>query len=162
MDEISIDFYHESLILSAILEAFVYCDEYLVPNLNTWVFAFIEKGLFHRVTLSYYNKCVAKLYSLGLIEIRGNVENANTIISITKAGKDAVQNQTFASLSQTALFNYQANEINKATLKINEDTLRLNNKMKRLSCATLITAVVSAFVSILALIISIRGNCCLI
>ena len=59
--EISIDFYHESLILSAILEAFIYCDEYSYTVLNNWVFSFIDDELLHKVTITYYNKCFVKL-----------------------------------------------------------------------------------------------------
>lgn len=158
-EEISIDFYHESLLLSAILEAFVYSDEYLFPDLNTWVFTYIENGLLHTVTMAYYNKCITKLYSIGLIDICGKNGNSDTIIRITEAGKAAIQNQIFSSLAQATLYNYQASVLNKRTYELNKGTLKLNKSIKKLSCATLITAVVSAIVSIIALIITIHNNC---
>ena len=157
--EISIDFYHESLILSAILEAFIYCDEYSYTALNNWVFSFIDDELLHKVTITYYNKCFIKLSSLGLIDIidlTGKGDNNSTIVKITEAGKVALQNQTFASLAQSILFNYQATLLNEETVQLTKTTVHLNEQIKWLTCAALLTAVVSAVVSIIALIISLK------
>ena len=145
MKEIALRFYQESLILSAILEAFVYNESYSFANLNKWVFDYVDKDFMWEISVPYYNMCVAKLCNIGLLKAVFQDENDNNPnITITDKGKEALRQQTYANLAQSALFNYQAG-------KMNEQSVELNKSIKKLTAVSVIVSVAALLVAIVAL-----------
>ncbi len=142
MKEIALRFYQENLILSAILEAFVYIESYSFANLNKWVFDYVDKDFMWEVSVPYYNMCVAKLCNIGLLKaVFQDEHDNNPNITITDQGKEALRQQTYANLAQSSLFNYQAS-------LFNEQSVKLNKQIKWIT-------VVSAFVAFAALVVAI-------
>lgn len=139
--------YQESLILSAIMEAFVFKEEYMFKDLNEWVFNYIDKDFIWDVSVPYYNMCVAKLCNLGLLQVLMKDEkDRNPSFQITKEGKESLRQQSFANLAQSSLYNYQA-------CKLNEQSITLNKTIKRLTLASVIVASAALIVAIIALFI---------
>lgn len=152
MKEIALRFYQESLILSAILEAFVYNESYSFANLNKWVFDYVDKDFMWEVSVPYYNMCVAKLCNIGLLKAVFQDENDNNPkITITDKGKEALRQQTYANLAQSALFNYQAGKMNEQSVKMNEQSVELNKSIKKLTAVSVIVSVAALLVAIVAL-----------
>lgn len=150
--EISKRFYQESLIQSAILEAFVYKERYCFADLNKWVFNYVDNDFIWDVSIPYYNLCVAKLCNVGLLNAEFKNENDNNpYISITDQGQNALRQQTYANLAQSALFNFQASQINEQSVKMNEQSVELNKTIKRLTAVSVIVSVVALLVAIAAL-----------
>lgn len=150
--EISKRFYQESLILSAILEAFVYQERYCFADLNKWVFNYVDNDFIWDVSIPYYNMCVAKLCNVGLLSSEFKNENDNNpYISITDQGKEALKQQTYANLAQSALFNYQASKMNELSVKMNEQSVELNKTIKRLTAASVVVAFAALIVAVIAL-----------
>lgn len=122
--EIAKRFYQENLILSAILEAFVYKEKYCFSDLNKWVFNYVDNEFIWDVSIPYYNICVAKLCNIGFLKAEfQDTRDSNPSITITDQGRDALRQQTFANLAQSSLFNYQAS-------LSNEQSVKLNNQIK--------------------------------
>ena len=132
--EIAKRFYQENLILSAILEAFVYKEKYCFSDLNKWVFNYVDNEFIWDVSIPYYKMCVAKLCNIGFLkaEFQDTSDN-NLCLTITDQGRDALRQQTFANLAQSSLYNYQASLSNEQSVKLN----------RQIKCIT----VVSAFVA---------------
>lgn len=144
--EIALRFYQENLILSAILDAFVYKENYYFVDLNKWVFDYVDKDFIWEVSIPYYNRCVAKLCNIGLLKAESNDEkDINPKISITDEGKNALRQQTYANLAQSSLFNYQAS-------LSNEESVKLNKQIKWITVTSVIVSVLALFVAIIALL----------
>lgn len=144
--EIALRFYQENLILSAILEAFVYKDNYFFVDLNKWVFDYIDKDFIWEVSIPYYNGCVAKLCNTGLLKAEFKADkDINPEISITEEGKSALRQQTYANLAQSSLYNYQAS-------LSNEESVKLNRQIKWITVMSVIVSVAALFVAIIALL----------
>lgn len=148
--EIAKRFYQENLILSAILEAFVYKEKYCFSDLNKWVFNYVDNDFIWDVSIPYYNMCMAKLCNNGLLKAEfQDTSDSNPSITITDQGRDALRQQTFANLAQSSLFNYQASLSNEQSVKLN----------RQIKCIT----VVSAFVAFAALVVAVtalfKDNC---
>ena len=145
IEEIAKRFYQENLILSAILEAFVYKEKYSFSDLNKWVFNYVENKFKWDLSVSYYNLCVAKLCNIGLLKAEFQDEHdCNPFFSITEEGRDALRQQTFANLAQSSLFNYQAS-------LSNEQSVKLNNQIKRITVASVLVAFAALVVAVIAL-----------
>lgn len=144
--EIAIRFYQENLMLSAILEAFVYKDNYFFVDLNKWVFDYIDKDFIWEVSIPYYNGRVAKLCNTGLLKAEfKDDKDINPEISITEEGKSALRQQTYANLAQSSLYNYQAS-------LSNEESVKLNRQIKWITVMSVIVSVAALFVAIIALL----------
>lgn len=142
--------YQESLILSAVMEAFVFKEEYVFKDLNEWVFNYIDKDFIWGVSVPYYNMCVAKLCNLGLLQAFMNDEkDRNPKFRITKEGKESLRQQSFANLAQSSLYNYQA-------CKLNEQSVELNKIIKKLTRASVIIASAALVVALIALFTNCR------
>ncbi|MBR4786926.1 MAG: hypothetical protein IK013_03475 [Bacteroidales bacterium] len=149
ISEISQRVYQENLILSAIIEAFVFKKEYKFNELNTWVFNYVDKDFIWDVSVPYYRMCIAKLCKLQLLnETKENEEDNNPHYTITDKGMDSLREQIFSNLAQSSLYNYQAS-------KMNEQSISINKSIKRITWGALITAIVSAVISLLALTFTI-------
>ena len=144
--EIAIRFYQENLILSAILEAFVYKDKYRFADLNKWVFDYIDKDFIWDLSIPYYHMCVTKLCNIGLLkEEFKDKEDFNPEISITGEGKCALRQQTYANLAQSSLFNYQASLSNEVSVK-------LNRQIKWITRTSVLVSICALAVAIIALL----------
>lgn len=145
--DISQRVYQENLILSAILEAFVFKEEYMFKDLNEWVFNYIDKDFIWDVSVPYYKMCVAKLCNLGLLQVfMDDEKDRNPKFQITKEGKESLRQQSFANLAQSSLYNFQA-------CKLNEQSVSLNKTIKKLTQASVIVASAALIVAIIALFI---------
>ena len=139
IEEIAKRFYQEHLILSAILEAFVYKEKYSFSDLNKWVFNYVENKFKWDLSVSYYNLCVAKLCNISLLKAEFQDEHdCNPFFSITEEGRDALRQQTFANLAQSSLFNYQASSLNK--------------QIKRITIASVVVALATLAVAFMTLL----------
>lgn len=149
ISEISQRVYQENLFLSAIMEAFVFKKEYRFDELNTWVFNYVDKDFIWEVSVPYYRMCIDKLCILQLLnETKENEEDNNPHYTITDKGMDSLREQIFSNLAQSSLYNYQAS-------KMNEQSISINKSIKRITWGALITAIVSAVISLLALTFTI-------
>jgi hypothetical protein len=147
--EISQRIYQENLILSAIMEAFVFKEEYYFKDMNEWVFNYADKEFVWDVSVPYYKMCVAKLCNLKLLEaIYQTEDDKNPLFKITSNGRESLRQQTFANLAQSSLFNYQA-------CNTNEQSVKINSSIRSITWGALIVAVVSAMIALAALFISI-------
>jgi len=150
ISEISQQVYQENLLLSTIMEAFVFKKEYRFSELNTWVFNFVDKDFIWDVSIPYYSMCIDKLCILQLLnETKENEEDNNPLYTITDKGMDSLREQIFSNLAQSSLYNYQAS-------KMNEQSISINKSIKRITWGALITAIVSALIALLALVFTIR------
>lgn len=148
--EIAKRFYQENLILSAILEAFVYKEKYCFSDLNKWVFNYVDNEFIWDVSIPYYNICVAKLCNIGFLKAEfQDTRDSNPSITITDQGRDALMQQTFATLAQSSLFNYQAS-------LSNEQSVKLNNQIKWITVASAFVAFAALVVAVIALF---KDNC---
>ena len=138
-------FYQENLILSAILEAFVYKEKYCFSDLNKWVFNYVDNDFIWDVSIPYYNMCVAKLCIIGFLKAEfQNTSDNNPSLTITGQGRDALRQQTFSNLAQSSLFNYQAG-------LSNEQSVKLNKQIKRITVASVLVAFAALVVAVIAL-----------
>lgn len=145
MKDIALRFYQENLILSAILEAFVYKNSYSFADLNKWVFNYVDKDFMWEVSVPYYHMCVAKLCNIDLLKAEFKDEGDNNPnITITDQGLEELRQQTYANLAQSALFNYQAS-------KLNEQSVELNKTIKWLTAASVAVAFAALIVAVIAL-----------
>ena len=148
--EIAKRFYQENLILSAILEAFVYKEKYCFSDLNKWVFNYVDNEFIWDVSIPYYNICVAKLCNIGFLKAEfQDTRDSNPSITITDQGRDALRQQTFANLAQSSLFNYQASLSNEQSVKLN----------RQIKCITVVSAFVAFAALVVAVIALFKDNC---
>lgn len=144
INTIARNFYQEYSILAAILEAFVILDKWHVSSLNKWVFSYVDKTFYPKMTVIQYKLYIQKLCRLGLIEeIKEDEQDGKDVVyRITERGLDALRQQTFSNMAQTALFNYQASMANNEALKINK-------KIRLLTILAVGIAVVSLLITII-------------
>lgn len=137
------NFYQEYSILAAILEAFVILDKWHVSSLNKWVFSYVDKAFYPKMTVIQYELYIRKLCRLGLIEEeKGDEPNGKDVVySITERGLEALRQQTFSNMAQTALFNYQASIAN-------DEALKTNKKIRILTILAVVIAILSMLLSI--------------
>lgn len=148
--EIAKRFYQENLILSAILEAYVYKEKYCFSDLNKWVFNYVDNDFIWDVSIPYYNMCMAKLCNNGLLKAEfQDTSDSNPSITITDKGRDALRQQTFANLAQSSLFNYQASLSNEQSVKLN----------RQIKCITVVSAFVAFAALVVAVIALFKDNC---
>lgn len=138
------NFYQEYSILAAILEAFVILDKWHVSSLNKWVFSYVDKTFYPKMTVIQYELYLHKLCRLGLIEeIKEDEQDGkNVVYRITERGLDALRQQTFSNMAQTALFNYQASIAN-------DEALKINKKIRVLTFFAVGIAIISMLLSII-------------
>lgn len=143
--ELSTRYYHEYLILDAILEAFVYKNTYKFSELNKWVFSFGDNKFYYDVSVPFYETCIWKSCSLGYIEIISEKDVSDPEFELTEEGLKALQNQTLSSLAQSTLYNYQAS-------LANEKSIELNHQIKKLTHIALIFAIFSSLLTFVSCI----------
>lgn len=150
--ELSTRYYHEYLILDAILEAFVYKNTYKFSELNKWVFSYGDKKFYYDVSIPFYEACIWKLCSLGDIKIISEKDNPDPEFELTEEGLKALQNQTFSTLAQSTLYNYQASLANDKNNELTNQSVELNHRIKKLTGIALIFAIFSSLLTLLSCI----------
>lgn len=141
-EEIAERYYTETMLLSAILEAFVFESELEYKEINKFVFNYTDKAFIWEVSLPDYFKCLTKLCCLGLLRVV-NEDKYNPVFAITEEGYVALRQQTYSNLAQTALFNLLTQRLNDKSLALNERTVRQNRMMLYVAVASAIVAVIS-------------------
>ncbi len=149
-EEIAKEFYSQTMLLSAILEAFVTQKELEYKDINKFVFNFTDKAFILDVSIPHYHSCLTKLCSIGLLKIEKQ-DKYNPTFSITKEGYTALQQQTYSNLAQSALFNLRTQQLNDQTLELNKQSVRLNKIM-------LAVAILSAIVAVISVITAVCGS----
>lgn len=139
-EEIAKSYYEETMLLSAILESFVYRQEQEYRDINKFVFNYTDKAFIWDVPVTKYHLCIMKLTMLGLVNVTKE-DKVNPSFAITDDGYSALRQQTYSNLAQSALFNLQSQ--------------RINDKMLGLSKNMLAVAVASAVVAIVSVVIAI-------
>ena len=152
--ELSTRFYHEYLILDAILEAFVYKDTYKFSELNKWVFSYGDKKFYYDVSVPFYEACIWKLCSLGFIKMISETTDSDPEFILTKEGLEALKNQIFSSLSQSTLYNYQASLANEKSIELANQSVEINHQIKKLTRITLFFAICGTLLTLFGCIIS--------
>lgn len=137
-DQMSESLYRENIILSTVLESFVHAEHQTFKEMNEYVFKLMDKKFVWEVSIPFYELCVGKLLRLGLIAITDKTDEFNPSLSITEDGIRSLQQQTFASLAQTALYNEQSKQ--------------LNTKILVVAVCSMIVAIASIFISLIGLI----------
>ena len=141
-EEIAKMYYTETMLMSAILEAFVFNSELEYKEINKFVFNFTDKGFMWDLALPDYFKCLSKLCSLELLKIVKE-DKYNPVFAITDYGNSALRQQTYANLAQTALFNLLTQQLNDKSLALNERAVRQNRMMLYVAVASAVVAVIS-------------------
>ena len=153
--ELSTRFYHEYLILDAILEAFVYKDTYRFSELNKWVYSYGDKKFYSDVSVPFYEACIWKLCSLGFVKMVSEKDVPDPEFILTDEGLKALQNQVFSNLAQSTLYNYQASKANEKSIELANQSVEINHRIKKLTRIALFIAVCSALLTFFSCIIGL-------
>ena len=148
-EEIASDYYVETMLMSAILEAFVTAPELEYKDINKFVFNYTDKAFLWDVPISDYHACLTKMALMGLINITKE-DDYNPVFSITDEGSCALRQKTYASLAQTALFNVKTQQLNDKSLELNKRAVKQNQMM-------LIVAIASSVAAFLSVIFAFKG-----
>lgn len=148
-EEIAYSYYEESMLMAAILEAFVTALELEFSYINKFVFNYTDKAMFWDMPVTTYYRCITKLCAIGLLELKKEYE-FNPSFTITEDGLAALRQQTYANLAQTALFNLKTQQLNDKTLALSKRAVWQNWMM-------LIVAIASAVAAFVSVIVAMKG-----
>lgn len=143
-EEISHSYYEKMMLMAAILESFSIEPEQEFKDISKFVFNYTDKALLWDIPVTIYCMCLGGLCAVGLLKITKE-DKYNPSIAITKEGYDALRQQIYANLAQTALFNLRTQQLNGEPLKLNRRAVKQN----RLMLVVAIASAIAAFVSIL-------------
>jgi hypothetical protein len=135
-DRISYRFYHEHLVMSAILDAFYRKSEVTYRELNDTIFNSIPKEMVWNSTLVSFQNIILKMTALELIIRIETSDKYMPVFKITEDGFKALQQQTYNNLAATSFFNYRTHLLNKRSFWM--------------SVIMIIVAILSVIVAILA------------
>lgn len=147
-EEIAKSYYEETMLLSAILESFVYRPEQEYRDINKFVFNYTDKEFFWNVSVSKYQLCLLKLTMMGLLEVTKE-DKINPLFAITGEGYSTLRQQTYSNLAQSALFNLQSQRINDKMLELSKMAVKQNKMMLAVAVASAVVAIVSVVVAII-------------
>ena len=143
-EELAKSYYEETMLMSAILESFVYSPEQEYKDINKFVFNFTDKAFVWDVSVARYNLYLSKLVILGLVKVTEE-DKYNPTFVVTDEGLEAIRQQTYSNLAQAALFNLQTQRLNDKALDMSRRTVRQNWMMLIVAVASAIAAFVSVF-----------------
>jgi hypothetical protein len=143
VDVTAISLYAEHFHMLVILEAFLKHDKVNWKTLNEAVGNNIPKHLLYEIPAVTSQVVITKMVKLGYIEAKEVIGGLPEFI-LTKVGLDALQKQTFQTLSATSFFNYQ--------------THLLNKELGALSRRSHITSVGVAIIAVLSFIVSLAAT----
>lgn len=138
VNKLSLKFYIDNLIMSAVMEAFYsgnnidfnYIINAIYPRIPKWIWRL-------KITVNDCQMAISKLVRLGLLEPIESENNHNPIFKITDDGIKALQEQTFQNLAVSSFFSYQ--------------TYIMNRRSFWMTILMLIVAIMSVFVTIFTL-----------
>lgn len=147
-EEIAKSYYEEVMLLSAVLESFVYKPEQEYKDINKFVFNYTDKAFIWDVSVARYHLCLGKLTIMGLINVTKE-DKYNPTFAITEEGYAALRQQTYSNLAQAALFNLKSQQINDKMLEFSKLAVKQNWMMLAVAIASVIVAVVSVIATII-------------
>lgn len=147
-EEIAKSYYEETMLLSAILESFVYRPEQEYRDINKFVFNYTDKAFIWDVPVTKYHLCIMKLTMLGLVKVTKE-DKVNPSFAITDDGYYALRQQTYSNLAQSALFNLQSQRINDKMLGLSKMAVKQNRLMLAVAVASVIVAIVSVIFAVI-------------
>lgn len=147
-EEIAYAYYVDTMLMAAILESFTLSTgEQEYKDINKFVFNYTDKAFMWDMPITTYFRCLARLRSMGLLELTKE-DKYNPSFKITDEGILALQEQTYANLAQTALFNLKTQQLNDQTIELGKCSVRQNLMMLAVAVASAIAAFVSVFVAL--------------
>ena len=147
-EEIAYAYYVDTMLMAAILESFTLSTgEQEYKDINKFVFNNTDKAFMWDMPITTYFRCLARLRSMGLLELTKE-DKYNPSFKITDEGILALQEQTYANLAQTALFNLKTQQLNDQTIELSKRSVRQNWMMLAVAVASAIAAFVSVFVAL--------------
>lgn len=147
-EEIAYAYYVDTMLMAAILESFTLSTgEQEYKDINKFVFNYTDKAFMWDMPITTYFRCLARLRSMGLLELTKE-DKYNPSFKITDEGILALQEQTYANLAQTALFNLKTQQLNDQTIELSKRSVRQNWMMLAVAVASAIAAFVSVFVAL--------------
>lgn len=147
-EEIAYSYYVETMLMSAILESFVSSSVQEYKGINKFVFNYTDKEFFWDMPVTTYYKCLAKLCTVGLLELTKE-DKYNPCFAITEDGLVALRQQTYSNLAQSALFNLKTQQLNDKTLELSKRAVSQNWMMLVVAVASVIVAIVSVIIALI-------------
>jgi hypothetical protein len=112
--KLSLKFYINNLIMSAIMDAFYSQNEIDYKDINNIIYHRIPKWIWRLKITNYDNqKAISILVRLGFLIPIESVKKHNLIFKITDNGIKALQEQTFQNLAVSSFFSYQTYIMNR-------------------------------------------------
>lgn len=145
---IAYSYYVETMLMSAILESFVTSSVQEYKCINKFVFNYTDKEFFWDMPVTTYYKCLAKLCTVGLLELTKE-DKYNPRFAITEDGLVALRQQTYSNLAQSALFNLKTQQLNDKTLELSKRAVNQNWMMLVVAVASVIVAIVSVLIALI-------------
>ena len=145
-EEIAHGYYVETMMMAAILESFITAPEQEYKDISKFTFNYTDKVFLWDVPITEYYRCIAKLCAIGLLEMTKE-DKYNPTFAITKEGYDALRQQTYANLAQSALFNLKTQQLNDETIELSKRSVKQNWMMLIVAIASAFAAFVSVFVA---------------
>ncbi len=146
-EEIAYSYYEETMLMAGILESFSINPEQEYKDINKFVFNYTDKALFRDMPITTYFRCLGRLCSIGLLE-QTKEDKYNPSFAITKEGYDALRQQIYANLAQTALFNLKTQQLNDESLELNRRAVKQNRLMLVVAIASAVAAFISVFIAL--------------
>lgn len=146
-DEIARGYYVETMLMAAVLESFVTSPVQEYKDISKFVFNYTDKVFIWDIPVTDYYKSLVKLCVLGLLDL-SKEDKYNPTFTITEEGYDALRQQTYANLAQTALFNIKTQQLNDKAVDLSEQTVKLNKRMLTVAIASAVVAMISVFVAL--------------
>ena len=146
-EEIAYSYYEETMLMAAILESFSINPEQEYKDINKFVFNYTDKALFGDMPITTYFRCLGRLCAIGLLE-QTKEDKYNPSFAITKEGYDALRQQIYANLAQTALFNLKTQQLNDESLELNRRAVKQNRLMLVVAIASAVAAFISVFIAL--------------
>lgn len=146
-EEIAHSYYVETMMMAAILESFTTASEQEYKDISKFTFNYTDKAFMWDVPITDYYRCIAKLCTLELLEMTKE-DKYNPTFAITKEGYDALRQQTYANLAQSALFNLKTQQLNDETIELSKRSVKQNWMMLIVAIASAVAAFISVFVAL--------------
>ena len=146
-EEIAYSYYEETMLMAAILESFSINPEQEYKDINKFVFNYTDKALFGDMPITTYFRFLGRLCAIGLLE-QTKEDKYNPSFAITKEGYDALRQQIYTNLAQTALFNLKTQQLNDESLELNRRAVKQNRLMLVVAIASAVAAFISVFIAL--------------
>lgn len=146
-EEIAQGYYVETMMMAAILESFIMAPEQEYKDISKFTFNYTDKAFIWDTPITDYYRCIAKLCALGLLKMTKE-DKYNPTFAITKDGYEALRQQIYANLAQSAFFNLKTQQLNDETIELSKRSVKQNWMMLIVAVASAVAAFVSVFVAL--------------